>query len=84
MVRGGRVLDQREQIGACEPLTAAEERQLDDEAGSEHLAADLLDQILDRLDRPTRREHVVMDHDLEPHGIRSGCSSSAFSPYSST
>src|SRR5262249_43454772 len=57
------VFDEREELRAVEPLASAEERQLDDEAGADDDAAQLLDELADRLDRPAGREHVVVDDD---------------------
>src|SRR5437588_7773062 len=62
------IVDERVLIHAGKPFSAAEERQLDDEAGADDHAAELLDEALDRLDRPARREHVVVDHD--PRALR--------------
>src|SRR5436305_11558338 len=62
------IVDERVLIHAGKPFTAAEERQLDDEAGADDHAAELFDEALDRLDRPTCREHVVVDHD--PGAVR--------------
>src|SRR5581483_7643881 len=56
--------DERVQIELVEPLPAAEKGQLDDEAGTDDDAPQLLDEALDGLDGSARREHVVVDHDL--------------------
>src|SRR5436309_989037 len=43
------------------PSSTGEEGQLDDERTADDLAAEALDEARDRLDSPTRREHVVVD-----------------------
>src|SRR5258708_29335480 len=59
--RGASVLQQRVDVVSGEALPSTEERQLDDEAGAANDAAELLDEAGDRLHRPARREHVVVD-----------------------
>ena len=59
----GSVRDQRVQVDALQALAAAEERQLEDEARADDLAAELLYETANRLDRAARREHVVVDDD---------------------
>src|SRR5581483_5657871 len=55
--------DQRVQVELGEPVAAAEEAELDDEAGADDVAPELLHEPADRLDRAPGREHVVVDHD---------------------
>src|SRR3954454_22226810 len=56
------VRDQRVHVTPREPLAAAEERQLDDEAGADDDAAESLHEAADRLDSAAGGEHVVVDH----------------------
>src|SRR6476660_6372529 len=58
------VRDQGVQISSREALAAPEERQLDDEARADDLAAELLHELGDRLDGAARGEHVVVDDDF--------------------
>src|SRR5919198_4171349 len=67
-MRGSSVGDERVQVHPVQALAAAQERQLDDEARADHLAAELLDELRDRLDRAARREHVAVDH--HPRALR--------------
>src|SRR5262249_53124210 len=55
--------DEREQVVLAEPLSAAQERQLDDEADAAHLASEALDEPADRLDGAAGGEDVVVDQD---------------------
>src|SRR5919197_564197 len=54
-------VDERVQLVLRESLAAAEERELDDEAATDDLAAEPLDELRDRLDRSARCEHVVVN-----------------------
>src|SRR6266545_5342949 len=62
------VLDQRVEVVAGQPLAAAEEGQLDDEADAADLPPELLDEAADRFHGPARREHVVVDE--HPRALR--------------
>src|SRR4051794_36301628 len=55
--------DQRVEIEPVELLAPTEERELDDEARTDHDAAELLDEPADRFDGAAGREDVVVDHD---------------------
>src|SRR5205085_873281 len=55
---------ERVQVVLREPLAAAEERQLDDEADSADGATEALDETADRLYGAAGREDVVVDEDL--------------------
>src|SRR3954449_783941 len=64
--------DERVQVEARESLAAAEECQLDDEAGPDDDASDLLYEAPDRLDGAAGRQHVVVDHDPRAVGDQLG------------
>jgi hypothetical protein len=51
------------QVVLGEPLAAAQERQLDDEATAHDLPAELLHEVRDRLHGAAGRQHVVVDQD---------------------
>src|SRR5262249_41668513 len=60
-VRRHLVLDQRQDVVALEPLSAVQERELDDERNADDGAAELLDELDGRFRGPSGREDVVVD-----------------------
>src|SRR5581483_5313517 len=66
------VVDEREQVEPGEPFAAAEECQLDDEAGSDDDAAEPFDEAADRLDHAAGCEDVVVDDDAGAVGDEGG------------
>src|SRR5436305_3498321 len=68
----GSVGDQRVEVVLLEPPASFEERELDHEVDADHAAAQALDEAGDRLHRPARGEHVVVDHDPRPVRDRVG------------
>src|SRR5829696_7261490 len=55
------VVDQRKDVVAFEPLPAVQELKFDDKSQTDHLAAELLDEVDLRSRRPARGEQVVVD-----------------------